>query len=168
VDSDLVTKARRSSVAQCAIASGAAIYRRRPRKGEANGRRDRDRSQRAPERSGLRRVPRLRWLVVPPPPVCAVWPCWVLRLLAVPACESTRHRDGACHRSELRTGRRLVLGLLNRGSPRRSCPGCAAPSPARPAGARTGRASAQRLGATLALGTSLAAHLVCRREDSSR
>jgi hypothetical protein len=89
-------------------------------------RRDRNRSRGTAERPRLRRVSCLRWLVVPPPPVRALRPRRLLRLLAVPTREPPRRRPAPPDRPELRARRGMVLELRDRGIPRRSCPGSAA------------------------------------------
>ena len=88
----------------------------------------------------------VRGLVVPPASVCALRPCRLLRLVAVAAREPPRRGRAAPGRPELRARRGLVLGLRNRGVPRRSRPGSAAPPPARPARSRTGRTRARQTG----------------------
>ena len=82
-------------------------------------------------------MPGRRWLVVPSPPLRALRPHRVLRLVPLAARESPCSRRAPSGHPKLRAGRRLVLGLRARGRFRRSRPCLTPPSPARPASAGT-------------------------------
>jgi hypothetical protein len=121
------------------------------RRGAHDGAEQGHRPQGPAEWSRLRRMPRLRGLVVPPPSVRALRPHRLLRLITIPARKSSCGRCGAPNHPKLRARRGLVLGLHVRAVPRRSGPDSASTSPTRPAGARTQRSGAPRLDATAAL-----------------
>ena len=117
----------------------------------SNGRRHRHRSRGPAERFGLRRMPRLRWLVVPSPPLREMRPYRLLRLVTVAACEPPCRRSASPGRPELRARRGLVLGLRDGGVPRGSRPGSAESSSRRSAGAGTSRPRARGMAAAAAL-----------------
>src|SRR5215211_7576768 len=93
----------------------------------------------------VRRVRGGRWVVVPPPPLRAVRARRLLRLLAQPARPGSRRVRRSPGGAQLRTGRGLVLGLLDRAAGGRGGPRAAGEPPRRPARPRTARPGAGRL-----------------------
>lgn len=94
---------------------------------------------------GLLRMPVGRGLVAPPAPLRPVRSCRVLRLFSRPARLASRQGVRAPGRPKLRARRRLVLGLRDRGVPRRPLARGAKASPAGSTNARTRRSRPSRL-----------------------
>src|SRR5215203_3184854 len=99
----------------------------------------------------VRRVRGGRWVVVSPPPWRAVRGRRLLRLLAQPARPGSRRVRRSPGGAQLRTGRGLVLGLLDRAAGGRGGPRAAREPPRRPARTRTARPGAGRLAVPTAL-----------------